>query len=158
MAWRVSLPSALDEVQSRQTRPPLVTNKLPWLLPHKGRMPGPEPGITTDYDRDLGAVYRAGLKGSSSVVKATPRSTLSVSVTSRSQILKRDSFPCPAQRQGRHGWSPVELFVSWIEYPRGVFFFKTLPHTGGREVKRTVKSSRYGTRLEKPGGKSTFCV
>lgn len=40
MAWRVPLPSALDEVQSRQTRPPLVANKLPWLLPHKGRMPG----------------------------------------------------------------------------------------------------------------------
>lgn len=40
MAWWVPLPSALDEVQSRQTWPPLVANKLPWLLPHKGRMPG----------------------------------------------------------------------------------------------------------------------
>jgi hypothetical protein len=39
MSWWLSLPT-LDEVQRRQTRSPLVPNKLPRLLPHKGRVPG----------------------------------------------------------------------------------------------------------------------
>lgn len=37
MARRLSLPT-LDE--GRQTGSPLVPYKLPWLLPHKGRVPG----------------------------------------------------------------------------------------------------------------------
>lgn len=34
----------LDEGQRRQTGPPLVSDQLPWLLPHKGLGPGRWPG------------------------------------------------------------------------------------------------------------------
>lgn len=40
LSWGLSLACTLDEGQGGQTRSPLVPNKLPWLLPHKGRMPG----------------------------------------------------------------------------------------------------------------------
>lgn len=117
----VSPPSTLDEVQSRQTGPPLVANKLPWLLPHKGRMPGRsrESQAIKFAISILERWIETDLKGETPLWRplqgAHPVSAACAYVTSRSQIPNRDSFPCPAQRQGRPGSVPVSLFVSWIK-------------------------------------------
>lgn len=123
MARWVPLPSTLDEVQSRQTRPPLVANKLPWLLPHKGRMPGRSREsqpitilITTLESTELKEARRKPLCCEGHF--KTSAHSVSVArdwMTSRSQISKRDAFPCPPQRQGRPGSSLVSLRVSWIK-------------------------------------------